>query len=126
MNIFCRQISIVITFTSPPLLSQYKVQRTDPLAPITSSLQLFSLEAEDGTTASLRCPSQTKVTSPHYNYITLSVCERERERERGRVAFICQTFSFLRVTCRLGAFQSEPSTWRQIYIFIYFDVFSKE
>ena len=82
MNIFCRQISIVITFTSPPLLSQYKVQRTDPLAPITSSLQLFSLEAEDGTTASLRCPSQTKVTSPHYNYITLSVCERERERER--------------------------------------------
>ena len=70
MNIFCRQISIVITFTSPPLLSQYKVQRTDPLATISSSLQLFSLEAEDGTTASLRCPSQTKVMSPP-SYIAL-------------------------------------------------------
>ena len=58
---FLRQICIVITFSCPPLLSQYKVQRTDPLATISSSLQLFSLQAEDGTTASLRCPSQTKV-----------------------------------------------------------------
>ena len=61
MSIFWRQISIVIAFTSPPLLSQYKVTRRDPLATIASSLQLFSLRAEDGTTAALRCPRQTKV-----------------------------------------------------------------
>ena len=66
MNILVRQLCIVITFSSPPLLSQYKVQRTDPLASISSSLQLFSLQAEDGTTATLRCPKQTKVDFSSY------------------------------------------------------------
>ena len=71
MNIFLRQISIVITFTSPPLLSQYKVHRTDPLAAISGSLQLFSLQAEDGTTATLRCPRETKVDLILHTYISL-------------------------------------------------------
>ena len=66
MNILVRQLCIVITFSSPPLLSQYKVHRTDPLASISSSLQLFSLQAEDGTTATLKCPRQTKVGFTSY------------------------------------------------------------
>ena len=68
------QISTVslLILTSPlPNLSQYQVTRTDPLATLTKALKVFSLEAADGSTASLRCPDDTKVLKS-VNYQSVS------------------------------------------------------
>ena len=68
------QISTVslLILTSPlPNLSQYQVTRTDPLATLTRALKVFSLEAADGSTASLRCPDDTKVLKS-VNYQSVS------------------------------------------------------
>ena len=68
------QISTVslLILTSPlPNLSQYQVTRTDPLAILTKALKVFSLEAADGSTATLRCPDDTKVLKS-VNYQSVS------------------------------------------------------
>ena len=61
MNSLLTHLSSLLLISPLPLLSQYQVNRTDPLASLTKELRLFSLEAQDGTTATLRCPSYTKV-----------------------------------------------------------------
>ena len=67
-------VSLLILISPLPNRSQYQVSRTDPLATLTKALKVFSLEVADGSTASLRCPDDTKVLkSVKYQLVSQSV-----------------------------------------------------